>query len=110
MMSQRLQQLFQFLEQVPDDSFTLYSIAYEYLNQGDVDHAMEYFIRLRDVDPDYVGLYYHLGKTYERVEDFKAALEVYDEGLKIAQKQHDLHAFQELQRARQQALDELEEW
>lgn len=110
MMSERLQQLFQFLEQVPDDSFTLYSIAYEYLNQGDVERALEYFTRLRNIDPGYVGLYYHLGKTYEQLDDFEEALDVYEAGLKVAQKQHDLHAFQELQRARQQALDELEEW
>ena len=109
-MSERLQQLFQFLEQVPNDSFTLYSIAYEYLNQGDVDQALEYFTRLRQVDPAYVGLYYHLGKAYERLEDFEEALKVYEAGLKVAQKQHDLHAFQELQRAKQQAMDEMEDW
>jgi predicted Zn-dependent protease len=110
MKSERLQQLFQFLKQAPNDSFTLYSIAYEYLNEGDVAQALEYFTQLRMKDPEYVGLYYHLGKAYEQIGEAEEAFSAYDDGLRIAQRQHDLHAFQELQRAKQQALDEMEDW
>lgn len=110
MKSDRLQQLFQFLEQAPDDAFTLYSIAYEYLQQGKLEQAMDYFTRLRIADPDYVGLYYHLGKTYEQMDRYDRALEVYEDGIAVAKQQHDLHAYQELQRAKQQAMDELEGW
>ena len=109
-MTERLNQLLKFLEQAPEDSFTRYSIAYEYLTAGDLSQALEYFQDLRQRDPDYVGLYYHLGKTYERMEAYETALEVYDAGLAVARAQGDRHAEGELMRARQQAQDELEEW
>ncbi|MEM9983695.1 MAG: tetratricopeptide repeat protein [Bacteroidota bacterium] len=109
-MTERLQQLFAFLEKAPQDSFTRYSIAYEYLAQGDLSKALEHFNLLKSHDPQYLGLYYHLGKVHERLEDYTQAIHVYDEGLEIARQQKDAHAEGELLRARQQAQDELEEW
>lgn len=109
-MTERLQQLFAFLEKAPQDSFTRYSIAYEYMRLGDWSEAEKHFLQLRKDDPDYVGLYYHLGKLYAQQENFEEAIKVYDQGLQTTEKVGDRHAHSELMRARQQALDELEEW
>lgn len=102
----RLQQLFQFLEKAPDDSFTLYSIAYEYLQLGELNKAVEYFQKLRDIDPKYIGLYYHLGKTLLLLDQAEEAKQTYQSGIQLAQEQGDKHAEGELQRALQQQLDE----
>ena len=102
----RLQQLFQFLEKAPDDSFTLYSIAYEYLQLGELNKSVEYFQKLRSNDPNYIGLYYHLGKTLLLLDQAEEAKETYQTGIKLSQEQGDKHAEGELQRALQQQLDE----
>ena len=102
----RLQQLFDFLEKAPDDSFTLYSIAYEYLQLGELNQAVEYFRKLRSIDPGYIGLYYHLGKTLLLLDQPEEGKEIYRMGITLCQEKGDKHAEGELQRALQQQLDE----
>ncbi|MEO0468626.1 MAG: tetratricopeptide repeat protein [Bacteroidota bacterium] len=99
----RLDRLFTFLQRAPEDAFTLYSIAYEYVQMAEWDEALNYFTKLKALHPDYVGLYYHLGKTYERLDQKETAISTYEEGLVVAQKQKDFHARSELQRALNQA-------
>ena len=65
-MSQRLQILQEMLAKSPNDSFTLFAIAKEYEGLGKADQALDFYLTLREKDPDYVGLYYHLGKLYEK--------------------------------------------
>ena len=62
----RLQQLLAFLQEDPNDSFLLYSLAQEYVKHGIDEQAIKTFRQLRDTDPSYVGLYYHLAKSLER--------------------------------------------
>jgi tetratricopeptide (TPR) repeat protein len=107
-MTHRLQQLFDFLEADPDDSFTLYSIAFEYLSAQRWEEARDWFLRLRAAHPGYTGLYYHLGKTWIGMNNPQAALDVYQEGIEVAREQKDFHALGELQRARRQLEDEVE--
>ena len=105
----RLQQLLIFLEKSPQDSFTLYSIAYEYMQQAHWEKAVDYFTQLRNMHPDYVGLYYHLGKIQEHLDQVDQAFATYEAGMKVAEQQNNTHALGELQRAWQQ-LKEEEEW
>jgi len=106
----RLTQLLDFLSQSPQDAFNLYSVAYEYLQRGETDKAESYFLKLKKLHPDYVGLYYHLGKIYFLQFNFEEALKVYQEGKEVAQEAGDKHAEGELDRAIVQVRDELEEW
>jgi len=46
-----------------------------------------------------VGTYYHLGKLFERAEDFELASDVYEKGMKIADALGDKHAYGELRGA-----------
>lgn len=104
MLSPRLEQLFNFLEQAPNDSFTIYSIAYEYLSQNQLQEAISYFFKLKALDPDYTGLYYHLGKTLEKQEKLDDAIKIYQEGVAVALKNKDRNAHRELLNALNQAM------
>lgn len=94
-----LNRLFSFLEKDPEDAFTLYSIAYEYAKGDQHLSAIQYFQKLRKVHPQYVGLYYHLGKSYEKEQQEEKAAAIYQEGIKMARQQRDTHALSELQNA-----------
>ncbi|MEM6263167.1 MAG: tetratricopeptide repeat protein [Bacteroidota bacterium] len=95
----RLEQLLLFLKKDPNDAFTLYSIAYEFSSRKDHEKAIHYFTLLMDRHPDYVGLYYHLGKTYEETSQPELAEKTYRDGLDMATRERDRHAFAELQSA-----------
>ena len=99
-MSKRLPILLQLLESSPNDSFALYAIAKEYENMDDKQQALEYYLRLRAADPAYVGMYYHLGKLYEALQQPDDALNVYNEGIETARRAGDHHALSELNGAK----------
>lgn len=97
-MSERLKQLFQFLDLDPKDPFTLYSIAHEFQQSGDLNSARQYLDRLLQAKPDYVGAYYHLADIQRLQGESSQAEETYRKGMKTALSQRDHHAYNELQR------------
>lgn len=99
-MSQRLQRLQQLLEATPNDAFALFAIAKEYEGLQDTAQALDFYLRLRNIDPSYVGLYYHLGKLYVKTGNLADALQTYREGMNVAKSAGDMHAFSELNAAR----------
>lgn len=102
-MSDRLTQLKKLLEEIPGDSFLKYGIGLEYVSKEDDTSGLEYFLDLKNENPDYLALYYQLGKLYERNHQLAKAISTFEEGITIARKQNDTHTQKELQ----QALDEL---
>lgn len=100
----RLDKLFEFLQKAPTDAFTLYSIAYEYMNQGKNESAVTFFTQLLELNPEYVGAYYHLGKTLEKLNKPQKADAIYQTGIGIARKKADFHALAELTSARNSLL------
>lgn len=107
-MSLRLQRLQQLLESTPNDSFALFAIAKEYEGLAEPDRALEYYLQLHANDPAYVGLYYHLGKLYEKTGKTRLALQTYRQGMDVARQAGDLHALSELNGARLE-LDDTDE-
>lgn len=99
-MADRIEQLKEFLKADPKDSFIRYALAQEYMNRGQVYQAKDTYEALRKEDPDYVGLYYHLGKLYEELDDTDKAIETYTAGIEVAKKVPDFHALGELNTAR----------
>ncbi|MFN0200861.1 MAG: tetratricopeptide repeat protein [Bacteroidia bacterium] len=95
----RLAQLFSFLELDANDAFTLYSIAYEYVQSGNLAEGIVYFERLLAMHPEYVGAYYHLAKCYQRTNQPEKAAASYEKGMEIAEKKKDFHALSELKNA-----------
>ena len=76
-----MNQLLEFLAASPNDSFILFAIAKEYEKYNHREKALNYYLKLKEVDANYVGLYYHLGKLYERMEAYEKALIAYKEGI-----------------------------
>jgi len=99
-MSPRLQQLMALWQANPTDTFVLFAIAKEYEKVGDDTQALSWYVRLRETDPNYVGLYYHLGRLHERMGCLADALEVYRKGMQVARQVGDQHAWAELNAVR----------
>lgn len=99
----RLAQLQSYYEEDPDDPFTRFALAQEYLKKGETDQALSFFEELVDTDPDYVGTYYHLGKLYEKLDRHDDALDTYEQGIEVAREQNETKALSELQDAKLKA-------
>lgn len=105
----RLNQLLTFLEAQPNEPFLLFAIAKEYEGLNDRQKALEYYNLLRGTTPQYVGLYYHLGKLYERLDNPERALEAYRTGMIVAKQEKDMHAYNELVGAKMAISDDDED-
>ncbi|MFI5163380.1 MAG: heme biosynthesis protein HemY [Sphingobacteriales bacterium] len=103
MQSDRLEKLLEFLKNEPNDEFLLYALATEYLRLNDSAKALEYYEKLVNDHPNYVGTYYHLGKLYEALNRKPDAILIYEKGMDAAQKKCDNHAFAELKVVYQEA-------
>jgi len=98
-MENRLERILKMLETEPESSFLLFALAKEYEKEGEQNLTIETFEKLRTLDPNYVGLYYHLAFAYHEVNP-EMALKIYEAGIQIAQNQNDLHALSELKNAK----------
>ncbi len=102
----RLAMLLELRKGNPGDAFTLFALAKEYEKGGDLPMALQHYLELQSVNPAYVGLYYHLGKLYELLQQPEKAIETYRNGMEVARKAGDMHALGELNGARMQIDDE----
>lgn len=91
----RLEKLFDFLREDPEDAFTIYAIALEYLTQNEI-KAKEYFNLLMEKFPDYMGTYYQAGNLFWKLGEDLEAEKVFRKGMKIAISSKDMHALAEL--------------
>lgn len=99
MSEERIQQLKAFLEEEPDNSFLTFALGLEYVKQDRLDEARGLFEKVQQKDPQYIGVYYHLGKLYESLGENKKAVDTYRCGIEIARKAGDQHSASELQEA-----------
>ncbi len=83
----------------PQDSFSKFALALELLKEDKTDQAKALFVNIRNNDPSYIGVYYHLGKLYEQLGENKSALDTYKQGIEMARSKHDFHAESELRGA-----------
>lgn len=100
MKNNRINNLLAFLEEDPEDSFVRFALAKEYEKMGTLKRALDTYLKLKEMDPDYIGLYYHLGGLYQVLKEEKKALLVYEEGINLAKKTADFHALSELHNAK----------
>ena len=96
----RIDQIRQFLQDSPNDSFLRYALAQELQKQGDVEAAKEAYLWLTDNQPSYVATYYHLGKLLIAQGEKEAALVWFNLGIEHAKAAKELHALSELQSAK----------
>jgi Tfp pilus assembly protein PilF len=99
----RIEKIIEMLNTSPKDSFLNHALAMEYIKIGNTESATNLLKEVLEVDPNYVGSYYHLAKLYEAANETSMAISTYENGLVAAQKAGDRHAFNELR----SALDEL---
>lgn len=92
----------------PDDSFSKFALALEFIKQENLQRAKLLFENIYHNDPEYVGVYYHLGKLYERMELYNEAQSVYNEGIEVAAKQKERRTKQEIQEALTQLEAEID--
>ncbi len=107
MNEQRIRQLLTWLESEPDDVFTLYALAMEHKEQMP-QIALEYLEKLRQIQPNYVPLYYHLAEIYQKLANREQAEKVYQIGIQTCKEQQEHHTLVELQNAYQNFLYEEE--
>ena len=98
MNSSRLNQLLDFLQEDPNDPFTLYAIATEY-KSSDISKSRMYFEKLLKDHPDYLPTYYHVAQLYLTL-DLRAQAEAsFLKGIDLAKAQNNSLALRELQNA-----------
>ena len=104
----RLKDLYRLYEEDPTDPFTLFAIGYEYLRQGDEEKALSWYESIREVAPEYTGVYYHLGKLYAALGRTAEAIKAFDSGIHICQRVREMKDLSELQQARMDLEDDLD--
>lgn len=100
MQPNRIETLKSFLIEDPTDSFILFALAKEYEKIGTLKIALDTYNDLKTLDPDYVGLYYHLAGLHIKLGQVDEALKTYEEGIIVAKKAADFHALSELHNAK----------
>lgn len=104
----RIQKLKEYLKASGKDSFLQHALALEYIKSGNDDEAEKLFNEILNREPAYLGSYYHLGKLLERTGDPKKAMGVYEKGMEVAKAAGDVHTYNELQSAYEDAEDQLD--
>jgi Tfp pilus assembly protein PilF len=93
----RLEKLTQFLKMDPDDAFTRYALALEYISRKDAAKGITLLKETIARDPRYVPAYHMLGQQLALQGDTEAATDVYGRGILAAQSIGDTHAASEMQ-------------
>lgn len=97
--NKNIKQLAGYLKKNPNDSFTKFALALELLKLGDVSKARVLFESVLKQDPEYLGVYFHLGKLYEKNRRPNDAADLYEKGIELAKKQNNERTRQELTEA-----------
>jgi tetratricopeptide (TPR) repeat protein len=100
----KIKKLAAFLKKNPNDSFSKFALALELLKNNQVEKSLKLFESIHRHDPEYLGVYYHLGKLYQSLNRFDDASKCFMEGVEVAENQNEQRTLSELK----DALDELE--
>ena len=98
-MNTRLEKLQEMERQKPDDAFLKFAIAQEFIGMNNDAEALKYYIVLLEGFPQYVPVYYQLGKLYERANRVIEASEIYKRGVAISKVANDFKTAGELNEA-----------
>ncbi|MEO5569549.1 MAG: tetratricopeptide repeat protein, partial [Bacteroidia bacterium] len=79
----RIELLKEYLDDDPDDAFTLYALALEYLKEENFFKAKYYFSTLVNKHSDYLPVYYQFGKLSEKLNETEKANEMYLKGIDL---------------------------
>lgn len=96
-MNSRIQQLLEFIAEDPNDVFTHYALALEYWNLNQLEEALTSMLKAKELDNEYLAIYYQLGKIFEAIKDYAKAREIFEEGMRIAKYQQNSKTYSELE-------------
>ncbi|MDP9171814.1 MAG: tetratricopeptide repeat protein [Acidobacteriota bacterium] len=97
----RLEILQSMVEQKPEDGFSRYGLAMEYVNTGSLEEAVTQFRTLLQFNPNYAAGYFHGGQTLEKLGRIDEAREIYRKGIEVTGATGDAHTQSELSAALQ---------
>jgi tetratricopeptide (TPR) repeat protein len=100
----KIQKLAKILKNNPEDSFAKFALALELLKNNQVETSLKLFESIYRHEPEYLGVYYHLGKLYQALDRYEDAFNCFREGVAVAENQNEQRTLSELK----DALDELE--
>ncbi len=106
---EKIKQLARQIKDNPGDSFSKFALALEFRKNAEFKKARILFEDILSSDPDYVGVYYHLGKLYEALDRYQDAKKMYEKGIKVADEQNEVRTKSELKEALTQLKIEMEE-
>ena len=95
----RIEILKGFLNENPNDSFSRYALALEYVKLGQDDDALREFETVKTNDPAYVATYFQLGQLYQKLGRSHEAEKTFRTGITVAAKAGDDHTRSELEGA-----------
>ena len=95
----RIETLLKILRTEPNDTFSKYALALEYVSSGETAKAEEIFKDILNNTPDYLAAYYQYGKLLDDSGEVDSARKIYNQGLFVAASQNDMHTKAELQDA-----------
>lgn len=87
----------EFLDKKPDDAFSRYGLAMEYMNNGDTVAADSQFRALLERNPDYVPAYLMYAQMLAREARIGEAKQVLSSGIAAAAKAGNQHARSEME-------------
>lgn len=99
MENSRIENLKQMLAADPQDTFARYALGLEYMGMQEYEGAREMFEEIKVLDPNYLAVYYQLGKVYELLGEETEARKVYEKGIYVAASKGDMHTKSELEQA-----------
>jgi len=104
---ERIRALTELLDKDPDDSFSRYALALEFLSLGETERAIAALKELIQRDPKYVAAYHQLGRLYNKANKTAEAKLTYRQGIELAAETNDVHEKMEME----EELEEIEdEW
>lgn len=104
---QRIEKLKEILGKDPNDSFSRYALALEYMGMSDLQTAIDELQTVVHHDPKYIPAYHQLGQIFGRLNRTQEAKNIYRKGIDIAQQAGDDKEAKEMR----EELEELEdEW
>lgn len=92
------------LQDDPADAFLQYALALEFEKAGEPTRAIETLLALNKQQPDYLPVYYKLGKLYEPTNTAES-IQYYRKGIEVARQQGDTKTLGELKEALMQWED-----
>ena len=96
---QKIKKLALNIKKNPDDSFSKFALALELLKRDQVTKSILLFESIFKQDPEYLGVYYHLGKLYQQTGNLQKAGELFNKGIKLAEEQKNSRTKSELSEA-----------